>query len=79
MTKLKLLVARANFPEVIAKLAVHFDVESNQDDVAWSQPELIAKLQGKQGVLTNGGERINPEVLAACPALKICEIGRAHV
>ncbi len=72
MTKLKLLVARANFPEVIAKLAVHFEVESNQDDVPWSQPELIARLQGKQGVLTNGGERINPEVLAACPALKVC-------
>ncbi len=72
MTRPKLLVARANFPEVIARLAEHFEVESNQDDVTWSQPELIAKLQGKQGVLTNGGERINAEVLAACPELKIC-------
>ena len=72
MTRPKLLVARANFPEVIAKLAVHFEVESNQDDVAWSQSELIAKLQGKQGVLTNGGERIDTGVLAACPDLKIC-------
>ena len=72
MTRPKLLVARANFPEVIARLAEHFEVESNQDDVTWSQPELIAKLQGKVGVLTNGGERINAEVLAACPELKIC-------
>ena len=72
MTRPKLLVARANFSEVIDRLAEHFDVESNQDDVIWSQPELIAKLQGKQGVLTNGGERINPEVLSACPELKIC-------
>ena len=72
MTRPKLLVARANFPEVIARLAEHFEVESNQDDVTWSQPELIAKLQDKVGVLTNGGERINAEVLAACPELKIC-------
>ena len=72
MTRPKLLVARANFPEVIARLAEHFEVESNQDDVTWSQPELIAKLQGKVGVLTNGGERINADVLAACPELKIC-------
>ena len=72
MTRPKLLVARANFPEVIARLAEHFEVESNQDDVTWSQPELIAKLQGKVGVLTNGGERINADVLAACPELRIC-------
>ena len=72
MTRPKLLVARANFPEVIARLAEHFEVESNQDDVTWSQPELIAKLQGKDGVLTNGGERIDAEVLAACPRLRIC-------
>ena len=72
MTKPKLLVARANFPQIIAKLSEQFDVESNQDDVTWSQSELIANLQGKAGVLTNGGERINAEVLAACPQLKIC-------
>ncbi len=72
MTLPKLLVARANFPEIIAKLGTHFEVESNQDDVTWSQSELIANLQGKAGVLTNGGERINAEVLAACPGLKIC-------
>ena len=72
MTRPKLLVARANFTEVIERLVEHFDVESNQDDVIWSQLELIAKLQGKHGVLTNGGERINTEVLAACPELKIC-------
>ena len=68
----KLLVARANFPEIIAKLGGHFEVESNQDDATWSQPELIAKLQGKVGVLTNGGERIDANLLAACPQLKIC-------
>ena len=72
MTKPSLLVARANFPEVIAKLGQHFEVESNQADVMWTKAELIAHLQGKVGVLTNGGERIDAEVLAACPQLKIC-------
>ena len=72
MTKPSLLVARANFPEVIARLGQHFEVESNQADVMWTKAELIAHLQGKVGVLTNGGERIDAEVLAACPQLKIC-------
>ena len=72
MTKRSLLVARANFPEVIARLGQHFEVESNQADVMWTKAELIAHLQGKVGVLTNGGERIDAEVLAACPQLKIC-------
>ena len=72
MTKPSLLVARANFPGVIAKLGQHFEVESNQADVMWTKAELIAHLQGKVGVLTNGGERIDAEVLAACPQLKIC-------
>ena len=70
--KTKILMARAIFPEVIAKLAQHFEVTSNQDDVLWTQPELIAQLAGKQGVFTTGGERIDATLLAACPDLKIC-------
>ena len=72
MSKPKILVARAIFPEVIAKLAQHFDVLSNQADDIWTPAELIVQLQGKQGVFTTGGERIDAALLAACPALKIC-------
>ena len=72
MTKPKILIARAVFPEVIARLEQHFDVESNQLDEVWSQAQLIAKLQGKQGAFTTGGDRIDAPVLAACPNLKIC-------
>ena len=68
----KILVARAVFPEVIERLQQHFEVESNQADAVWSQSELIQKLAGKQGAFTTGGERINAELLAACPDLKIC-------
>ena len=72
MSKPKILVARAIFPEVIAKLAQHFDVVSNQADEIWTSAELIAQLQGKQGVFTTGSERIDAAVLTACPDLKIC-------
>jgi gluconate 2-dehydrogenase len=68
----KILIARAIFPEVIAKLAQHFDVTSNQEDVLWTQPQMIEQLAGKQGVFTTGGERIDATLLAACPELKIC-------
>ncbi len=72
MNKPEVLVARAIFPETIARLAQHFEVESNQDDAAWSKAEFIARLQGKQGVFTTGSERIDGELLDACPDLKIC-------
>jgi glyoxylate/hydroxypyruvate/2-ketogluconate reductase len=68
----QVLVARAIFAEVLTKLAAHFDVQSNQDDAAWSAAELAERLAGKQGVLTTGGERIDAALLARCPDLKIC-------
>ena len=68
----KILVSRAVQPEVIARLEQHFEVESNQADVLWTKAQFIEKLQGKQGVFTTGGERIDAELLAACPGLKIC-------
>jgi glyoxylate/hydroxypyruvate/2-ketogluconate reductase len=71
-SKPRILVARAVFPETIARLEQHFEVESNQSDAAWSKQDLIARLQGKVGAFTTGTERIDAELLAACPGLKIC-------
>ncbi len=68
----KILISRAIFPEVIAKLAQHFDVTSNQDDVLWTPSQLIEQLACKQGIFTTGGERIDAALLAACPDLRIC-------
>ena len=70
--KPKILVACAVFAEVITKLEQHFEVQSNQADETWHKTQLIEKLRGKQGVFTTGGDRIDAEVLAACPDLKIC-------
>lgn len=72
MSKPAILVARAVFPETLERLSQHFQVESNQSDETWSKEELIRKLQGKVGVFTTGSERIDAELLAACPDLRIC-------
>lgn len=72
MKKPEILVARAIFPELIVKLEQHFVVTPNQQDETWSKAQFIEKLQGKQGVFTTGGERIDAELLAHCPDLKIC-------
>ena len=72
MSKPKILVARSVFPEVLERLSQHFDVESNQADDTWSKVQLTEKLRDKVGAFTTGTDRIDAEVLAACPQLKIC-------
>jgi gluconate 2-dehydrogenase len=72
MTKPRILIARAVFPEVLERLSQTLDVESNQDDILWSRAELTERLRDKDGAFTTGGERIDADLLAACPRLKIC-------
>ena len=72
MSKPRILVTRAVFPETVAYLSQHFEVESNQGDEAWTSAQLIEKLRDKDGAFTTGSVRIDGEVLAACPKLKIC-------
>ena len=75
MTRPAVLVARAIFPEVVDRLRQHFDVDDNPGDVIHTKPALIERLQGKQGALTTGSERIDAEVLAACPHLRaVCNM-----
>jgi glyoxylate/hydroxypyruvate/2-ketogluconate reductase len=72
MSKPKILVARAVFPEIIELLEQHFEVEANQADETWSKAQLAERLRDKDGAFTTGGDRIDAEVLAGCPQLKIC-------
>ncbi|SFC78807.1 gluconate 2-dehydrogenase [Polaromonas sp. OV174] len=72
MSKPSLLVCRAIAPEVIARLEQHFEVRANQADVPWSQAQLIEALQGRQALFATGSERIDAELLQACPDLRIC-------
>jgi glyoxylate/hydroxypyruvate/2-ketogluconate reductase len=69
------LVGRNIFPAVVERLAEHFDVESNPDDDLWGRAELLRRLQGKAGLYANGGERVDAELLAACPELRaVCNM-----
>jgi gluconate 2-dehydrogenase len=75
MTRPAILVARAIQPEVIARLREHFVVDTNDSDTIYARDELIARLQGKAGVLTTGSERVDDGVLAACPSVRaVCNI-----
>ena len=75
MTQPAVLVARAVFPEVVARLREHFQVEDNPTDTIYTKAQLIERLQGKAGAFTTGSERIDAEVLAACPQLRaVCNM-----
>ncbi len=71
MTRPAILVARPIFPEVLALLREHFEVDHHNGDTGLPPAELVSRLQGKVGALTTGGERIDAALLDACPQLKI--------
>jgi glyoxylate/hydroxypyruvate/2-ketogluconate reductase len=70
--KPRIVVARPIFPEVLTRLAQHFEVTSNQPDAPWTPQSWKAALANTQGALTTGADPINPDVLLACSALRIC-------
>ena len=72
MEKPAIALARAVFPEVVERLAQHFDVLANQSDALWGPQELAHNLQGRVGLFCTGSERIDATLLAACPQLRIC-------
>jgi gluconate 2-dehydrogenase len=73
--KSKILITRAVFPEVIDHLSQYFEVDSNQSDEAFSESELIQRLQGKAGVYANPTTMISAEVMRSAPELRaICNM-----
>jgi glyoxylate/hydroxypyruvate/2-ketogluconate reductase len=75
MSRPAVLVARAVFPEVVERLAAHFDVESNPSDTIFTKSELSARLGGKAGCFITGSERIDAELLDAHPQLRaVCNM-----
>ena len=71
----RILVARAIFPDTLARLQTHFEVESNAGDTVFTQAQLIERLQGKDGAFISGSERIDTELLDACPTLRaVCNM-----
>src|SRR6476661_8468615 len=69
------LVCRKVFPDVVARLREHFDVETNDADDSWSRDELIRRLQGKAGVFVTSSEPMDAKLLEACPDLRaVCSM-----
>ena len=68
--KPRILVSRAVFPEVLARLAEHFEVDDNQADVILGVAGLKARLADKAGALTAATDAVTAEVIAAAPSLK---------
>lgn len=70
-TKPKILVARAIFPEALAKLEESFEVRSNQADKVFTPQELQKELSMVDGALVAGSERIDAQALSQASQLKI--------
>lgn len=68
--KPKILVSRKVFPEVIARLGAHFEVDDNQADVILGVAGLKTRLADKVGALTAATDPLNAEVIAAAPGLR---------
>ena len=69
--KPKILVARAIFPDILARLEQVADVQSNQDDHLWNAADLKAAMANKDAAIVTGGERVEADILKASPQLKI--------
>lgn len=75
MTKPRILVTRAVFPDVVERLEQYFEVEANPDDTIHTKAELIEKLQDKDGVFTTPSTGMSEDVIQSCPRLKaICNM-----
>ena len=72
MSKPRILVTRAVFPETVDYLSRHFEVEANPSDEDWNGAQLAERLRDKDGAFTTGSVRIDAALLDACPKLKIC-------
>lgn len=72
MARQRITVARAVFPQILEQLRAHFEVVDNQADQLWTPAQLAQQLQGSAGLFCTGGERVDAQLLAACPTLRIC-------
>jgi gluconate 2-dehydrogenase len=66
----------------LARLHARFEVDLNESDTVLTRPELLQRLQGKLACMITGSERIDTELLAACPELRFVStvsVGFNHI
>jgi gluconate 2-dehydrogenase len=67
----KVQVTRRVFPEVLDYLGRHLDVSDNQQDVPLGAEGLARQLADKDGAIVAISDRIDDDLLARCPRLKV--------
>ncbi|MGH8743641.1 MAG: 2-hydroxyacid dehydrogenase [Burkholderiales bacterium] len=73
--RLKILVTREVFDEVLEYLRQHFDVDANQEDIQLDEATLATRLSDKNGVMTAITDRVDEKLLLRCPKLKtVCNM-----
>jgi len=66
-----ILISRTLPAESVANARSRADVDFNDADSPLPRPELIRRLQGRQGLVCLITDAIDAELLAACPELKV--------
>lgn len=69
--KPKILITREVFDETLGYLAQHCEVESNQADLPFTPDMLGQRLRDKSGVMCALTDRIDGDILAQAPQLKV--------
>jgi lactate dehydrogenase-like 2-hydroxyacid dehydrogenase len=73
--KSRILISRAIFPEVVERLAAHFEVDYNAQDAALPPAELAARLTDKAGAITLLPDRLDAAAIGRAAQLKaVCNV-----
>ncbi len=67
----KVLLTRALMPEAVKLLQADFDLEIGHTERMLIRAELLEKIRGKAAVITMLADRVDRELLAAAPDLKL--------
>ena len=65
------LVTKRIFPEAIAFLKEHADVDYAESDDGMRAEELAVRIRGKQAVVSQLMDKFTPEVLATLDGIKV--------
>ena len=71
----RLLVTRRIFPEVLDRLAAHFELDANQDDVERPREALLARVADCDALFVVASDRIDAELLDRAPRVRIVATG----
>ncbi|MFN0316612.1 MAG: 2-hydroxyacid dehydrogenase [Burkholderiales bacterium] len=71
MNKPKVLVTREVFAETLEYLNQHCLVTMNETGVRYAPQDLTANLRGMQGAVLTVTEKVDAQILEACPGIKV--------